>query len=103
MIHRVTLQPDSMFGPYRIQSRIGAGGMGEVYLAKDTRLGRIVALKVLPPNLSDNEQMRQRLTRERKQYPAYPILTSAPCSILETKMKPEHCVIELCVAGCAPC
>ena len=60
----MTLQPDGLLGPYRIQSRIGAGGMGEVYLAKDTRLGRTVALKVLPSNLADNEQMRQRLARE---------------------------------------
>ena len=38
-------------GPYEILSAIGAGGMGEVYRAKDTRLNRIVAIKVLPPHL----------------------------------------------------
>jgi serine/threonine protein kinase/Tol biopolymer transport system component len=58
------LAPDSQLGPYRIQSLIGEGGMGEVYLAKDTRLGRTVALKLLPSHLTHNEQMVQRMERE---------------------------------------
>ncbi len=60
----MALQPDTLLGPYQIQTQIGAGGMGEVYLAKDTRLGRTVALKVLPSNLAENEQLKQRLERE---------------------------------------
>ena len=44
-------------GPYEIQSPLGAGGMGEVYLARDTRLDRTVAIKVLPSHLSDNPEV----------------------------------------------
>ncbi|MGH9492021.1 MAG: protein kinase domain-containing protein, partial [Terriglobales bacterium] len=54
------------FGPYEIQSPVGAGGMGEVYRAKDTRLERTVAIKVLPQHLSDNPALKQRLEREAK-------------------------------------
>ena len=53
-------------GPYEIQSPVGAGGMGEVYRAKDTRLDRTVAIKVLPQHLSDNPALKQRLEREAK-------------------------------------
>ena len=51
------------FGPYEILAAIGAGGMGEVYRSKDTRLGRTVALKILPAHLADPER-RQRFQRE---------------------------------------
>jgi serine/threonine protein kinase/Tol biopolymer transport system component len=53
-------------GPYEIQSRLGAGGMGEVYRARDSRLERDVAIKVLPANLSADSNLRQRLEREAK-------------------------------------
>src|SRR5207253_9846460 len=53
-------------GPYEIQSRLGAGGMGEVYRARDTRLERSVAIKVLPANLSSDPSQRQRLEREAR-------------------------------------
>jgi len=53
-------------GPYEIQSPLGAGGMGEVYRAHDTRLERVVAVKVLPTNLSSDPSLRQRLEREAK-------------------------------------
>ncbi len=53
-------------GPYEIQAPLGAGGMGEVYRAKDTRLDRTVAIKVLPPHLSSDTESRQRMEREAK-------------------------------------
>jgi serine/threonine protein kinase len=53
-------------GPYEILSAIGAGGMGEVYKARDTRLDRIVAIKVLPAHLADRADLRERFEREAK-------------------------------------
>jgi eukaryotic-like serine/threonine-protein kinase len=55
----------TMLGPYEIQSSLGAGGMGEVYRARDTRLDRTVAIKILPAHLSDPVS-RQRFEREAK-------------------------------------
>jgi serine/threonine protein kinase len=53
-------------GPYEIVSALGAGGMGEVYSARDTRLNRTVAIKILPEHLSSNPQLRERFDREAK-------------------------------------
>ncbi len=53
-------------GPYEIVSPVGAGGMGEVYRARDTRLERTVAVKVLPEHLSSSAEVRQRFEREAK-------------------------------------
>ena len=53
-------------GAYKILSLLGAGGMGEVYRAKDTRLDRTVAIKVLPSEVSDKPEMRQRFEREAR-------------------------------------
>src|ERR1700687_5074709 len=60
------LATGTKLGPYQIQSALGAGGMGEVYRARDTRLERDVAIKVLPANLSSDPNLRQRLEREGK-------------------------------------
>src|SRR5712692_3663408 len=60
------LSPATRLGPYEIVSSIGAGGMGEVYRARDTRLDRTVAIKVLPEHLSSNSQSRERFEREAK-------------------------------------
>ncbi len=62
----MTLSAGTRLGPYEILSAIGAGGMGEVYRAKDTRLGRDVAVKVLPAHMSSSAELRQRLEREAK-------------------------------------
>jgi serine/threonine protein kinase/Tol biopolymer transport system component len=53
-------------GPYEVLSAIGAGGMGEVYRARDTRLERIVAVKILPDHLSDRAELRERFEREAR-------------------------------------
>jgi serine/threonine protein kinase/Tol biopolymer transport system component len=53
-------------GPYEILSPLGSGGMGEVYRARDTRLDRMVAIKILPPHLSGDTGLRQRFEREAK-------------------------------------
>jgi Tol biopolymer transport system component len=60
------LTPGTHLGPYEIVAPLGAGGMGEVYRARDTRLGRDVAVKVLPPHLSSNPEVRVRFQREAK-------------------------------------
>src|SRR3984893_8173226 len=62
----MTLTIDSRLGPYEILSPIGAGGMGEVYRAPDTRLGRDVAIKVLPQHLSSNPELKERFDREAR-------------------------------------
>jgi serine/threonine protein kinase len=62
----VAILPGKRLGPYEILSAVGAGGMGEVYRAKDTRLDRIVAIKVLPDHLSSKPDLRERFEREAK-------------------------------------
>jgi predicted Ser/Thr protein kinase len=58
------LEPGTLVGPYKVLSQIGSGGMGEVYQARDTRLGREVALKVLPPERVADPERRQRFLQE---------------------------------------
>ncbi|HET7707609.1 MAG TPA: protein kinase [Thermoanaerobaculia bacterium] len=62
----MTLSAGSRLGPYEVLSPIGAGGMGQVFKARDTRLGRSVAIKVLPAEFADNPQLRLRFEREAK-------------------------------------
>lgn len=62
----MTLSPGARLGPYEITSAIGAGGMGEVYRARDARLGREVAIKVLPANVARDDAHRHRFEREAR-------------------------------------
>ncbi|HUP60689.1 MAG TPA: protein kinase [Thermoanaerobaculia bacterium] len=62
----MTLTPGQRLGPYEIASRIGAGGMGEVWKARDTRLDRSVAIKILPPEFAQNAHLKARFEREAK-------------------------------------
>jgi serine/threonine protein kinase len=66
----VSLAAGSKLGPYEIVAPLGAGGMGEVYRARDTRLERTVAIKVLPPELSSNVDRKQRFEREARTIPS---------------------------------
>src|ERR1700680_4271998 len=62
----MALAPGTRLGPYEIAAPLGAGGMGEVYRARDTRLERTVAIKILSSHLSDDATLRQRFEREAK-------------------------------------
>src|SRR5664279_4986615 len=62
----MTLTPGSKLGPYEILSPLGAGGMGEVYRAKDTRLGRDVALKILPESFARETDRLRRFEQEAR-------------------------------------
>ena len=62
----MALEAGARLGPYEIQSLLGAGGMGEVYRARDTRLDRVVAIKVLAPALAADPQFRDRFDREAR-------------------------------------
>src|SRR5271167_2815369 len=60
------LTPGTKLGPYQIESLLGAGGMGEVYRALDSRLQRTVAIKILPAHLSSNPELHARFAQEAK-------------------------------------
>ncbi len=62
----MSLTPGTKLGPYEILAAIGAGGMGEVYKAKDTRLDRTVALKVLPEELASSPERLKRFEQEAR-------------------------------------
>ncbi len=62
----MALATGTRLGPYEVTTLLGAGGMGEVYHARDTRLNRSVAIKVLPPQVASDPELRQRLEREAR-------------------------------------
>jgi eukaryotic-like serine/threonine-protein kinase len=62
----MALAPGSIVGHYRIVGSLGAGGMGEVYRAHDSKLGREVALKILPDSVSADPERRARFAREAR-------------------------------------
>lgn len=64
--HQTRLSGGRTVGPYQIVDLLGVGGMGEVYLAQDTRLGRRVALKLLPAQFTEDDDRLQRFEREAR-------------------------------------
>ena len=62
----MSLAAGSKLGPYEIVAPLGAGGMGEVYRARDTRLDRMVAIKILPEHISAKPQAPERFEREAR-------------------------------------
>jgi serine/threonine protein kinase len=73
----MTMTPGQRLGAYEILSLLGSGGMGEVYRARDSRVDRIVAIKVLPAHLADRLDLRERLEGE-------------PASLLRWKSTPPN-------------
>ena len=89
------LKPGTTLGPYEILSPIGAGGMGEVYKARDTRLDRTVAIKVLPEHVASDPDLRQRFEREAKtisslNHPHIAAILVGGC-IIESGERPTSC------------
>ena len=62
----MSLSPGTTLGPYAVIAKIGEGGMGEVFRARDTKLDRDVALKVLPEHVAADPDLKQRFEREAK-------------------------------------
>src|SRR5687767_1520142 len=62
----MALNPGTRLGPYEILAALGAGGMGEVYRGRDTRLERTVAIKILPPDITRDAGARERFSREAR-------------------------------------
>ena len=62
----MALSPGTTLGPYSVTAKIGEGGMGEVYKARDTRLDRTVAIKVLPEHVAADPDLKRRFEREAK-------------------------------------
>ena len=62
----MSLAAGTRLGPYEILAPLGAGGMGEVFKARDTRLGRVVAIKVLPAGLAADPERRRRFEQEAR-------------------------------------
>jgi eukaryotic-like serine/threonine-protein kinase len=75
-------------GPYEVLSPAGAGGMGEVYRARDTRLGRVVAIKVLPSALAQDAERRRRFEQEARSISklSIPIFARFTISVITTAL-----------------
>jgi serine/threonine protein kinase len=90
----MALPAGTRLGPYEILDAIGAGGMGEVYRARDSRLGRDVALKVLPEAFARDPDRMVRFEREAK------VLASLQASIYLLTLQNIHCAVRPCGRRC---
>ena len=93
------LNRGTTLGPYEIQSQLGAGGMGEVYKARDARLDRTVAIKVLLAHVADDPDLRQRFEREAKTMsslsPSWPATRKPPALAHIHRLQKPSTVISL--------
>ena len=103
----MALDPGTRLGRYEIRSRLGAGGMGEVYLAEDTKLDRKIALKILPTDVASNKDRMARFVREAKSAAAlnhpniahvYEIGESAGVNFIAMELVDGHTLRELIYA-----
>jgi len=78
----MALSPGTKLGPYEIVALIGAGGMGEVYQARDTRLNRTVAVKALRQQISANSELKKRFEREAQAILPNSALAAASTQVL---------------------
>ena len=92
-LHTMPLPTGASIGPFTIEAPIGAGGMGEVYRARDTRLNRLVAIKIIPEALVSNPLARDRFQREARAASAlnHPNI----CTIFEVGTDPPFLAMEL--------
>ena len=91
-------------GPFEVVAHLGSGGMGEVYRARDSRLGRDVALKVLPPNVFDREELQARFIREarlisRLNHPNILTIHEIGESVLPGHTEPTHYIVTEFIDG----
>ena len=107
----MTLSAGTSLGPYEVLSPLGAGGMGEVYRARDTRLGREVAIKVLPESVSSDKVGLRRFEKEAQSASAlnhpnivtvYDVGTDGPTSYLAMELVDGVTLRQLVVAGPLP-
>ena len=98
----MAITPGTKLGPYEISAAIGAGGMGEVYRARDPRLGRDVAIKVLPEDLSSNPDLKARFEREARAISAlshphifhlYDIGSQEPTTLLRSRQRRKRLLL----------
>jgi serine/threonine protein kinase len=82
----MSLQPSTRLGPYEIVSAIGAGGMGEVYRAKDTRLDRLVTIKICPNTYPTSHKHGNGSSARLARFPALIIRTSARSTTSASRM-----------------
>ena len=91
-------------GPFEVVGHLGAGGMGQVYRARDTRLGRDVALKVLPPNIFDHEEFLARFIREARlistlNHPNILTIHEISETLLPGSTQPTHYIVTELIDG----